>query len=500
MSSFQKPGVWKKVESEKHKGRHYYSNTITSESQWEPPSGKDFISKTGDFNVRRFVKYLIANPTIDLLKEGESQYRETGGTNPDFIQFVFDNIELNDETMNEINTTRIVVKVIKTILDKLAEPPSNLFSLVLFGSGHGGSQCVSERQRTKMTNSANILFTSVIPPGAFGYGFTETEGRDMAHAVARKRGKQLSSKEKEPFRERIIESYRTDNPQYIDRLIFEISIINGDIKLIESIPEKLIKKERFPLSYATFDPLKTVNEMCVKYELDCSGFTDPVNNLLFQLRRKITEKNEMIASIRRDQIDYSYVAKTVNSTANMQILSSCSQVFANIMGLFVVKPSFEAMHPKYSRIIMIMLYELDKMYKYGSNNNEIAINSLFKNEKGYKPNDTGMFYRLLYWFGKVYNRARLDVTQITESGKFDPSRAITLISNIFITTQFVKKDNSSLIDTSKIDIMYIDHCCRETIPRPDPETIVGSPPKGGTRNKGPKKTRQKKTQRHNARR
>lgn len=140
------------------------------------------------------------------------------------------------------------------------------------------------------------------------------------------------------------------------------------------------------------------------------------------------------------------------------------------------------------------------MYKYGSNNNEIAINSLFKNEKGYKPNDTGMFYRLLYWFGKVYNRARLDVTQITESGKFDPSRAITLISNIFITTQFVKKDNSSLIDTSKIDIMYIDHCCRETIPRPDPETIVGSPPKGGTRNKGPKKTRQKKTQRHNARR
>lgn len=502
MSSFLESGPWIQVKSEKpkHKGAYYYSNKITNESQWEPPSGKDFISKTGEFKPVSFMKYLSVNPTIDMLEEGESQYRETGGTNPDFIQFVFDNIELNDEIMNKINSTRIVVRVIKTILDKLTEPPSNLFSLVLFGSGHGGSQCVSERQRTKMTNSANILFTSVIPPGAFGYDFTETEGRDMAHAVARKRGKQLSSKEKEPFRERIIESYRTNNPQFIDRLVFEISIINIDIKAIESIPEKLIKKERFPLSYATFDPSKTISEMCVKYKLDCDGFTDPVNNLLFQLRRKITEKNEMIASIRRDQIDYSYVAKTLNSTANMQILSSCSQVFANIMGLFVVKPSFEATHPEYSRIIMIMLYELDKMYKYGSNNSETEINSLFKNERGYKKNDSGMFYQLLYWFGKAYNRTRLDVTQITESGNFDPSRAITLISNIFITTQFVKKDNSSLIDTSKIDIMYIDHCCRETMQRPDPETIVGSPPRGGTHNMRPKKTRQKKTRLHKTRR
>jgi hypothetical protein len=497
MSSFHQP--WIQVESEKHKGRHYYSNTITNESQWEPPNGKDFISKTGDFNVARFIKYITANPTIDLLKEGESQYRATGGTNPDFIQFVFDNVELNDKTMNEIITTRIVVKIIKTILDETQEPPSNLFSLVLFGNGHGGSQCVSERQRTKMTNSANILFTSVIPPGAFGYDFTETEGRDMAHAVARKRGKQLSSKEKEPFRERIIESYRTNNPQFMDRLVFEISIINGDIKLIESIPEKLIKKEKFPLSYATFDPLKTINEMCVKYELDCRGFTDPEKYLLFQLRRKITEKNEMIASIRRGQNDYSYVAKTLNSTANMQILSSCSHAFANIMGLFVVKTSFEVTHPEYSRIIMIMLYELNKMYKEKYNNDEIAINSLFKNEKGYKPNDTGMFYRLLYWFGKVYNRSRLDVTQITESGNFDPSRAITLISNIFLTTHFVKKDGSSLIDTSKIDIMYIDHCCRLPIPRPDPETIVGSPPKGGTSNRR-HKTRRHKTRRHKTRR
>ena len=100
MSSFQQPGVWKKVEAEKHQGRHYYSNTITNEPQWEPPNGKDFISKTGEFNTARFMKYFIANPTIDILEEGESQYRETGGTNPDFIKVVLENASVVDMNIN----------------------------------------------------------------------------------------------------------------------------------------------------------------------------------------------------------------------------------------------------------------------------------------------------------------------------------------------------------------------------------------------------------------
>jgi hypothetical protein len=155
----------------------------------------------------------------------------------------------------------------------------------------------------------------------------------------------------------------------------------------------------------------------------------------------------------------------------MQILSSCTEKFANIMGLFVVKPSFEAKYPIYSRIIMIMLAEIDEIYRLTYKRDEIAINSLFKNEPRYKPNVTGMFYRLLDRFSQVYKGKELDVTKIIRRSELDPSRAILLIGDIFV------------MHASKMDIMYVNNCCRRTMPRPDPETIVGSPPKGGTRNK-----------------
>jgi hypothetical protein len=478
MSAFQQPGPWIEVESKKHTGRHYYSNTITNESQWEPPNGKDFISKSGEFNTSRFMKYLSANPSIDLLEEGESQYRETGGTNPDFIQFVLDNASVVDMDIN--NLISITVNVIKTILERLGETPSELFSMVLFASGHGGSRCISNPELTNMASSANVLSMPIVPPGQDGYNFTKIEGMNMAFAIAKKRGYPLSSKEKEPFRNRIIAQYI----KFEREISEEIAVMRSKISTITSyitIAEKVNET-------STLDPLKTIRKLCKKYDVMCETVDDPVNALINHLRTRIkelelriqkeTEKVELI----RMGIDEKSVANVVSSSANMQILTSCSKKFANIMGLFVVKPLFEAKYPSYSKIIMILLAEIDEIYRTIYKRDEIAINGLFINEPGYKPN-VGMFYRLLDGFSRVYKGKELNVRKMIVGAELDPSRAILLIGDIFITHM------------SKIDIMYVNNCCRRTMPRPDPETIVGSPPKGGTRNKRPKKTRQKKTRR-----
>jgi hypothetical protein len=478
MSAFQQPGPWIEVESKKHTGRHYYSNTITNESQWEPPNGKDFISKSGEFITSRFMKYLSANPSIDLLEEGESQYRETGGTNPDFIQFVLDNASVVDMDIN--NLISITVNVIKTILERLGETPSELFSMVLFASGHGGSRCISNPELTNMVSSANVLSMPIVPPGQDGYNFTKIEGMNMAFAIAKKRGYPLSSKEKEPFRNRIIAKYikfEREISEEIEVMRSKISTITSDITIAEKVNET-----------STLDPLKTIRKLCKKYDVMCETVDDPVNALINHLRTRIkelelriqkeTEKVELI----RMGIDEKSVANVVSSSANMQILTSCSKKFANIMGLFVVKPSFEAKYPSYSKIIMILLAEIDEIYRTIYKRDEIAINGLFINEPGYKPN-VGMFYRLLDGFSRVYKGKELNVRKMIVGAELDPSRAILLIGDIFITHM------------SKIDIMYVNNCCRRTMPRPDPETIVGSPPKGGTRNKRPKKTRHKNTRR-----
>jgi hypothetical protein len=476
MSSFHQPGPWIEVESKKHTGRHYYSNTITNESQWEPPNGKDFISKSGEFNTSRFMKYLSANPNIDLLEEGESQYRETGGTSPDFIQFVLDNASVVDMDIN--NLMNITVNIIKTILEKLGEPPSELFSMVLFASGHGGSLCISNQERTNMASSANVLSMPIVPPGKDGYNFTKEEGMNMAIAIAKKRGNLLSREEKEPFRNRIIANYRR-----VEREIYEeveairskITTIAYDITIAEKVNEK-----------PTIDPLKTIHKLCKKYNVMCETVDDPVNVLIEHLRRRIHElelriqkDNEKVEFIRTG-VDANFVANVVNSSVNMQILTSCTKRFANIMGLFVVKPTFEAKYPIYSRIIMILLAEIDDIYRTIYKRDEIAINSLFINEPGYKAN-VGMFYRLLDGFSRVYKGKELNVRKVVRGAELDPSRAILLIGDIFV------------MHASKIDIMYVNNCCRRTMPRPDPETIVGSPPKGGTRNKrSTRRTRKQK--------
>jgi hypothetical protein len=490
MSSFQQSGVWKKVESEKHQGRHYYSNTITNESQWEPPNGKDFISKTGEFNVARFMKYFIANPTIDLLEEGESQYRETGGTNPDFIKVVLENASVVDMNINILIS--ITVNIIKTILERLREPPSELFSLVLFASGHGGSRCISNPELTNMASSTNVLSMPIVPHGQDGYNFTKIEGMNMAIAIAKKRGNMLSREEKEPFRNRIIAQYRKferEISEELEAMRSKISTITSDITIAEKVNET-----------PTLDPLKTIRKICKKYDVMCETVDDPVNVLINHLRTRIkelelriqkeTEKVELI----RTGIDANFVASVVSSSANMQILTSCTKKFANIMGLFVVKPSFEAKYPIYSRIIMILLAEIDDIYRTMYKRDELAINGLFINEPGYKPN-VGMFYRLLDGFSRVYKGRELNVRKMILGAELHPSQAILLIGDIFLTTQIVKQGDDSITVMSKMDIIYVNNCCRRTMPRPDPETIVGSPPKGGTRNKRPKKTRRHKTRR-----
>jgi hypothetical protein len=480
MSAFQQP--WIQVESEKHKGRHYYSNTITNESQWEPPNGKDFINKTGEFNVARFIKYLIANPTIDLLEEGESQYRETGGTNPDFIKVVLENVSVVDMNINTLIS--ITVNVIKTILERLREPPSELFSMVLFASGHGGSRCISNPELTNMASSANVLSMPIVPPGQDGYNFTKIEGMNMAFAIAKKRGSQLSREEKEPFRNRIIAQYRKcerEISEELETIRSKILTIASDITIAENVNEN-----------PNIDPLKTITKLCKKYKVVCESMDDPNKVLIDYLQSRIkelelriqneTEKVELI----RTGIDERSVANVVNSSANMQILTSCTKKFANITGLFVVKPSFEAKYPRYSRIIMIMLAEIDDIYRTMYKRDELAINGLFINEPGYKPN-VGMFYRLLDGFSRVYKGRELNVRKMILGAELHPSQAILLIGDIFVT------------HASKIDIMYVNNCCRRTMPRPDPETIVGSPPKGGTHNKR-HKTRRHKTRRHKTRR
>jgi hypothetical protein len=482
MSAFQQPGPWIQVESKKHEGRQYYSNTITNESQWEPPNGKDFISKSGEFITSRFMKYLSANPSIDLLEEGESQYRETGGTSPDFIQFVLDNASVVDMDIN--NLISITVNVIKTILERLGETPSELFSMVLFASGHGGSECISVFEHGKLSETTNVLTMPIVPPGKDGYNFTKIEGMNMAMAIAKKRGNLLTKEEKEPFRNRIIQQYRRverEISESIDAMRLKISFIRYDITLAENVPEKIKKKEQNPNINTWYDPLKTMYDICKRNGMNCEGIDDPVNalinhlqSLIHELERQIQKENEKHALI-REGIDSNFVAKVVNSSANMQILSSCTEKFANIMGLFVVKPSFEAKYPSYSRIIMIMLAEIDEIYRLTYKRDEIAINSLFKNEPRYKPNTTGMFYRLLDRFSQVYKGKELDVTKIIRRSELDPSLAILLIGNIFITQY------PGFRIPSKMDIMYVNNCCRRTMPRPDPETIVGSPPKGGTR-------------------
>lgn len=477
MSSFQQPGPWIQVESEKHKGRHYYSNTITNESQWEPPNGKDFINKTGEFIPARFMKYFIANPTIDLLEEGESQYRETGGTNPDFIKVVLENASVVDMNINTLIS--ITVNVIKTILERLREPPSELFSMVLFASGHGGSRCISNPELTNLASSVNVLSMPIVPPGQDGYNFTKIEGMNMAFAIAKKRGSQLSREEKEPFRNRIIAQYRKcerEISEELETMRSKILTIASDITIAENVNEN-----------PNTDPLKTITKLCKKYKVVCESMDDPNKVLIDHLQSRIkelelriqneTEKVELI----RTGIDERSVATVVNSSANMQILTSCTKKFANITGLFVVKPSFEAKYPRYSRIIMVMLAEIDDIYRTMYKRDELAINGLFINEPGYKPN-VGMFYRLLDGFSRVYKGRELNVRKMILGAELHPSQAILMIGDIFVT------------HASKIDIMYVNNCCRRTMPRPDPETIVGSPPKGGTRN------RRHKTRRHKTRR
>ena len=232
----------------------------------------------------------------------------------------------------------------------------------------------------------------------------------------------------------------------------------------------------------------------------CETVDDPVNVLINHLRTRIkelelriqkeTEKVELI----RTGIDANFVASVVSSSANMQILTSCTKKFANIMGLFVVKPSFEAKYPIYSRIIMIMLAEIDDIYRTMYKRDELAINGLFINEPGYKPN-VGMFYRLLDGFSQAYKGRELNVRKMILGAELHPSQAILLIGDIFLTTQIVKQGDDSITVLSKMDIIYVNNCCRRTMPRPDPETIVGSPPKGGTRRRRPKKTRRQKTRR-----
>jgi hypothetical protein len=479
MSAFHQREPWIKVESKKHKGRYYYSNTITKESQWEPPTGKDFISKTGEFKPASFMKYISAAPHIDLLEEGESQYREVGGTSPDFIQFVLDNSSVVD--MNIENLINIAVNIIKTILEKLGEPPSELFSMVLFASGHGGSECINVVQHSKMSNVANVLSMPIVPPGKAGYNFTKEEGLNMAIAISKKRGNLLSREEKEPFRKRIIQQYRRvekEIAEYVEAVRLKISSIEYEITIAQKIFEKMKRNEQQPSIDKWYDPLKTIRKICKRNNVTCNGGDDPVNEVIQQLQTKVKELEDRIqkytetVDVNRAGIDANFVAKVVNSSANIQTLSSCTKKFANITGLFIVKPSFEVKYPIYARIIMIMLAEIDEVY---NNQDETDINSLFKNEPGYKPN-AGMFYRLLDGFSKLYRGKELNVTQmIRGGGKLDPSQAILLISDIFV----MQYPGVGL--PSKIDIIYVYNCCRRTMPRPDPETIVGSPPKGGTR-------------------
>ena len=474
---------WIEVFSEKRK-RPYYYNLVTKESRWDKSSADvnkssaDVNTSSADFKLHPFVTELRTNPTIDLLEDGMEKYAKCANNRGNFIRLVFEYIPIN-------HSIRVAVYIIQSILHKTGKNPSDALKLILYGRGHGGPDCIHSCDNTTMGNVANVTHMPIVAPGQYGYEFTFEEGQKLVSKLVEKRGEPLSRAEKEPSRERCINEYSqlcASNQRNLEIFRINEPIIKYETDALERIISNI---------YSRFNPdvdarlkMNALKSWCRRNQIECNleegmSISDAINavkhelakkdRLLWETQQRMKTQNCVIKSGTDTK---SNMAKATSITRNMQLLSSCHQIFANIYGVFVVKPSFLADNPLYGRIIEIMLQEIMEIYKRrdaDTSQNGFVINSLYKYEPGYKPNDDGMFYNLLRWFYRAIKKKTFTMNNMIDRyGRLDPSQLITKVGQLF------EQD-----ENDRIEIVYLVDCCRKEISPLDPSLLDDSQTYGG---------------------
>jgi hypothetical protein len=292
----------------------------------------------------------------------------------DYINFIIDKIIHTGMTFNALDkynsAIHILVKLIIAISVKLNIPLNNILGVIVFGHGHGGFLTISPEDNTKLNASVNLVeHLPVVAEQTYGYEFTFNVGRDLAEKYYERKGKSLSRKDKECYRNYCYQNYldsmreKTNNIKIIEKFKKKlISLKNSKKKDLETKKQELRNICQDPIT-KVFCEKSAENQSIPNIYIETDDFITNYERFIKKADEDIQNYNELFESDTRS-LNTSRMMKLLKSTSNkeqvcekIQLLSSGKNdgIYANIYTLFYVLPEFSKSYPKYANLIDLML-------------------------------------------------------------------------------------------------------------------------------------------------
>lgn len=341
----------------------YKSNLQNLESNIQNPESKaPFLSV-----LESGFKIGIHSTENDTTKDEASKIQ-------DYINFIIDKIihtGMTFKTLDKYSSAiHILVKLIIAISVKLNTPLTNILGVIVFGHGHGGNLTISPEDNTKLNASVNLVeHLPVVAEQTYGYKFTFNVGRDLAEKYYERKGKSLSRKDKECYRNYCYQNYlgsmreKTNNAEIIEGFKKKLESLKNNKKMNDETKKQKIRNICQDPSTKLFCERSAENQSIPNIYIETDDFITNYERFIKKADIDLKNYYDLLESDTRS-LNTSRMMKLLKSTSNkeqvcekIQLLSSGKNdgIYANIYTLFYVLPEFSKSYPKYANLIDLML-------------------------------------------------------------------------------------------------------------------------------------------------